>query len=108
MDLGDLGGKDETGDFEKFLGARSPGIGSGARVPPDRADPNRRWGPGRSFTVKFVDKQVVLAREDVMKKTQADVPIIRKSRRLLAGPLRILRIRLLQYRQIARLHLRAT
>ena len=46
----------------------------------------------RGLPAKCVHKVIVLAREDVVKKTQANVPIIGKSHGFLTGPLGVLRI----------------
>src|SRR5262245_43158059 len=47
--------------------------------------------PGRlsGLLAKSIDKKIVLARKDIVKKAETDVPVIRKGDGLLAGPLRI-------------------
>ena len=47
-----------------------------------------------------VDEEIMLAGEDVVKKTQTDVPVVGEGDRFLSGPLLILRVGFLQSREI--------
>ena len=99
MDLRDLRRDHEPGDLEQLVGAHlavaEDPIGPG-RIPEARV----AVGRGGGLLAERVHEEVVLAREDGVEDAQSHGPVVRKRRRLLAGPQRVGGIAGLEHGQV--------
>src|SRR4029453_8878731 len=99
VDLGDFRGNHQTRDFEELVSSyvlvsncflrtgRIPQAGVCLRI-------------RRASATKLLNEQIMLTSKYVVKKTQTDIPIVRKCHGLLTRPLWVLRIGWLKYRQV--------